>query len=85
MVSPLPTIPTRPRQLARAVSALLVDGCRQAVAVTRAVAFWLAIMLPVAVVTVLVAGGAGERPLLVGVLLAASVLCTLVGHGHSPA
>jgi len=49
----------------------------------RRLAFWGSVLLPLAYLPVL-AGVAGDRPLLVAGLLALNVGCLLVGHGYSP-
>lgn len=82
MSSALPPSPSvRGDHLSR-VGRLLGSYGAVAVRAVRAVAFWLAILLPAAVLVV-ASGAAGHRPALVGGLLAANVACAVVGHGHA--
>lgn len=49
----------------------------------RAVAFWSAIVLPIAILAILSGGVGGQQASLLGGLLALNVLCLLVGNEHA--
>ncbi|CAI49223.1 uncharacterized protein NP_2264A [Natronomonas pharaonis DSM 2160] len=57
---------------------------RQLAAVVRAAAFWLAALLPLAVLAALVVGSLTQSPALLAGVLTLNVVCAVVGHGHSP-
>ena len=50
----------------------------------RAMAFWLAVVLPIAIIASLVFGLATTNPVLVLVLLTVNVCCLVLGHDHTP-
>lgn len=50
----------------------------------RAVAFWIAALLPLAVLALLATGLADRDPLELLGLLALAAVCAVVGHDHSP-
>lgn len=49
----------------------------------RATAFWTAAVLPIAVFAALIAGAAGQYPLVLAGVLALNVVCAVVGHAHA--
>jgi hypothetical protein len=49
----------------------------------RRLAFWGSVLLPLTYLPLL-AGVAGDRPLLVAGLLALNALCLVAGHGYTP-
>ena len=50
----------------------------------RRLAFWLAIVLPVAYLPLLAAGIGGRSGLLLAALLAVNLCCLLLGHEYAP-
>ena len=54
------------------------------VAGVRAVAFWAAALLPIAVLASLATGAASRHPSVLAGALALNAVCAIIGHEHSP-
>lgn len=63
----------------------LVATCiERSVAGARAVAFWLAALLPLVVLGALATGSVNRYPAVLAGILVLNAICAVVGHGHTP-
>lgn len=61
----------------------LTHGIGQVAEHLQAVAFWLAVLMPIAFIPALQTGVFTENPLFVVGLLTFNVVCAVVGHGYA--
>jgi hypothetical protein len=63
---------------------LLASCIERFVAGVRAVAFWTAALLPIAVLASLATGAASRHPSVLAGALTLNAVCAIIGHEHSP-
>ena len=62
----------------------VIDGTQHVVSGLRRLAFWAAVVLPLAYLPLLSNPVDGQQLLVLVALVAVNVVCLLVGHDHSP-
>lgn len=76
--------PSRPTPTVPDPYGVVTSCIERLVAGVRAIAFWTAALLPLALLAALTTGTAGRRPSLLAGALALNAVCAVVGHGHAP-